>query len=1021
MKMFWNWKVPTIVLSALFILAVSIPSNLQPGFMPEAIKKMQINLGLDLQGGSQLDYSIDMRKVDQADRQDVIDGIIDVINKRVNNLGVSEPNIYASTVGNQDHIIVELAGVKDLDEAKKRVGKTIQLEFKEENDQTQEDQQNIINQVAGGTLVKVLQSPEEFSVIGDTEAKANQDKVFFDKKDYQFADEINNEEVAAILFNLNPGEIYPSLVQADLGIDIINGKFQEQKGYFILKLLDKKDTEREVTSEKEVKAAQILISYSDLDSNIERSKSEAKELANEVLAKLQAEEITFEQAVAEYSDDTELKENNGILPNNVKNFGPFEKNTIDSALALTKANEISANIVETSKGLQILKAIEITEPITETKTESQVAYEKIFFSTKPDPWKDTKLNGQYFKRASVQFDQLARPIVTIEFNSEGAKMFEELTAANKGKRIAIFVGGILRSAPTVNEKIAGGVAQINGTFDMDEASNLARDLNTGAIPAPITLTGQYTIGPNLGAESLSKSLFAGGIGLLLLLAYMIYTYRVPGVVASAALIAYSILLLFIIKVALPSIISLLIALVLYFAIGYWIVNSKEQFIEKSLSFLVATFALFFLTFLLSSPITLTLAGVAGIILSIGMAVDANVLIFERIKEELDNKLAYESAVKEGFDKAWSSIRDSNYSSLITCGILYYFGSSIIRGFALNLAAGILISMFSAILISRTLLLNIKSKKVLKDPKLLGLTLKSRKTINFSKIGQKASLASIILIIATLGSLLLNGLNTGIDFKGGSFIEIQAAEMTQEKVDLVSSAVNEFVEQNSLDNSVVLAAGENAVQIRTSYLNEDQHQALLDSISAKTELELTENRFETVGPSISANLKTKALLSLIIALAAIIIYIATAFREIPKKYNPWKFGIAAFGALVHDVILILGVFSFMQFEVDTLFVTALLTIIGFSVHDTIVVFDRIRENLKAMTDKKLEKVCDVSLTQTLSRSLNTSISTLITLLALVLLGAESIYHFSLALTLGIAVGTYSSIFVATPILNWLNRK
>jgi len=1021
MKMFWNWKVPTIVLSALFILAVSIPSNLQPGFMPEAIKKMQINLGLDLQGGSQLDYSIDMRKVDLADKQDVIDGIIDVINKRVNNLGVSEPNIYASTVGNQDHIIVELAGVKDLEEAKKRVGKTIQLEFKEENDQTQEDQQSKINQIAGGTLVQVLESPEEFNIIGDTESKANQDKVFFDKKDYQFANEINNEEVAAILFNLKPGDIYPSLVQADLGIDIINGKFQEQKGYFILKLIDKKETEREVTSEKEVKAAQILISYSDLDSSIERSKSEAKELANEVLTKLQAEELTFEEAVAEYSDDTELKENDGILPNNIKNFGPFEKNTIDAGLGLNEENQISENIVETAKGLQILKAIEITEPVTETKVETKVAYEKIFFSTKPDPWKDTKLNGQYFKRASVQFDQLARPIVTIEFNAEGAKMFEELTAANKGKRIAIFVGGILRSAPSVNEKIAGGVAQINGSFDHDEAANLARDLNTGAIPAPISLTGQYTIGPNLGAESLNKSLFAGGMGLLLLLAYMIYTYRVPGVVASAALVAYSILLLFIIKVSIPSIISLLIALTLYFAVGYWIVNSKEQFIEKSLSFLVATFALFFLTFLLSSPITLTLAGVAGIILSIGMAVDANVLIFERIKEELDNKLAYESAVKEGFEKAWSSIRDSNYSSLITCGILYYFGSSIIRGFALNLAAGILISMFSAILISRTLLLNIKSKKILKNPKMLGLTLKKRKTINFSKIGKKASIASIILIIATLGSLVFNGLNTGIDFKGGSFIELQAEGLTQEKVDVVSKTVDTYVEQNSLDNSIVIAAGENAVQIRTSYLNEEQHTELIDSIASATELELTENRFETVGPSISSNLKTKALLSLIIALAAIIIYIATAFREIPKKYNPWKFGLAAFGALLHDVILILGVFSFMQFEVDTLFVTALLTIIGFSVHDTIVVFDRIRENLKAMSEKKLAKVCDVSLTQTLSRSLNTSISTLITLLSLVLLGADSIYHFSLALTLGIAVGTYSSIFVATPILNWLNRK
>jgi len=1021
MKSFWNWKVPTILISALFIMVVSIPQNLQPAFMPSFISDMKINLGLDLQGGSQLDFSIDTRKVAPEDHKDVIEGVKEVINKRVNNLGVAEPNIYSSKVGDQDHIIVELAGISDLEEAKQKVGKTIQLEFKEENDVDAETQSNEVSQSAGSTLVAVLQSPEDFAVIGETEAKANQDNIFFDKRDFEFADQIKNEEVAAILFNLKPGEIYPSLVQADLGIDLINGKFQEQKGYFILKATDKKETEREITSEKEVKAAQILISYKDINPEIERSKSEAKDLANQVLEKLNSGEITFADAVLEYSDDTELKESGGILPNNVKNFGPFEKSTIDAALALDTADQISQNVVETARGIQLLKAVEIIEATTETKTETQVAYEKIFFSTKPDPWKETPLNGQYFKRATVAFDQFARPMVTIEFNSEGGEMFEELTARNKGKRIAIFVGGLLVSAPEVNEKISGGVAQINGNFDIESANLLARDLNTGAIPAPITLTGQYTIGPNLGAESLHKSLTAGAIGLVLLLAYMIYTYRVPGVLASAALIAYSVILLFIIKVSLPSIISLLIALSMYFGIGYWIMNSKEQFIEKSLSFLVATFALFFLTFLLSSPVTLTLAGVAGIVLSIGMAVDANVLIFERIKEELDNKLSYKSAVKEGFDKAWSSIRDSNYSSLITCGILYYFGSSIIRGFALNLAAGILISMFSAIVISRTLLLNLKSKDIINNPAKLGLTLKQRKVINFDKIGNKLSVVSGVLILATIISLFTSGLNTGIDFKGGSFIEIQSEQLTSEITQTVTETVNTFVEKNSLDNSVVIPAGETAIQIKTSYLSEQLHTELIGEITKATEVEFTENRFETVGPSISSSLKTKALLSLVIALAAIIIYIATAFREIPKQYNPWKFGLAAFGALVHDVIIILGIFSVFQFEIDTLFVTALLTIIGFSVHDTIVVFDRIRENLKTMEGKKLKTVCNASLTQTLSRSLNTSVSTLITLLALVLLGSESIYLFSLALTLGIAVGTYSSLFIATPILNYLNRK
>ncbi len=1021
MRNFFNWKLPTILISALLILVVSIPQNLQPSFMPGVIKDMKINLGLDLQGGSQLDYAIDLRKVAIEDQKDVIEGVQEVINKRVNKLGVSEPNIYSSKIGEQNHIIVELAGVKDLDEAKKRVGKTIQLEFKEENDVISEEQKQAIGQTAANTLITVLEAPEDFHIIGDTEAKANQDKISFESVDFQFADEIKNEEISAILFNLKDQEIYPSLIEADLGLVFNNGKFQEQKGYFILKLLEKQTVDREITTDKEVKASQILIAYNDIDANIERTQTEAKDLANEVLAKLNSGEVTFEDAVTQYSDDPEFKEKSGLLPNNIKNYGPYEKATIDSALGLNEVNQISQNIVETSKGLQILRAQEIIESTTEVTAEDQIKYEKIFFSTKPDEWKDTALNGQFFKRAAVAFDQFARPMVTIEFDAEGAELFEELTETNKGKRIAIFVGGILRSAPEVNEKISGGVAQINGSFDIDEANLLARDLNTGAIPAPISLTGQYTIGPNLGAKSLQQSLIASSIGLLLLLVYMIYTYRVPGVLASAALIAYSVLLLFVIKVALPSILSLLIALLAYFAVCSWIVNSKEKFVEKSLSFIVATFGLFFLTFLLSAPVTLTLAGVAGIILSIGMAVDANVLIFERIKEEVANNRPYASAVKEGFQKAWSSIRDSNYSSLITCGILYYFGSSIIRGFALNLAAGILISMFSAIVISQTLLMGIKNNKVIDNKKMMGLKLKKRKTISFSKLGKKLSIVSAVLILVTFGSLMTKGLNTGLDFKGGSLIELETQVVTPELTEEIKTIMQEFAVENSFDKATVFAAGENAIQIKTNYLSETQHLALIDQIQTTTELEFTENRFESIGPLISNSLKNKAIISLLIALAAIILYIAVAFREIPKQYNPWKFGFAAFGALLHDVIIVLGIFSLLQFEIDTLFVTALLTIIGFSVHDTIVVFDRIRENLKQMDTTSLSKVCDTSLTQTLSRSLHTSISTLITLLALVLLGSQNIFHFALALTLGIAVGTYSSLFIATPILNWLNRK
>jgi preprotein translocase subunit SecD len=293
-----------------------------------------------------------------------------------------------------------------------------------------------------------------------------------------------------------------------------------------------------------------------------------------------------------------------------------------------------------------------------TQQQEQIGVGYLFFSQMPTGWKDTELDGTEFRSATVTLDEFGRPTVQINFNDEGAQLFQQLTASNIGKQIAIFVGGELISAPTVQAEIAGGTAVITGTYSIQEARLLAQDLNTGAIPAPIFLSGQRTIEPTLGATALQTSLKAALIGVFVLMVYMLFMYRLLGLLANIALVGYALILFALLKLPL---------------------------------FLVS-----------DQYIVLSLAGMAGIILSIGMAVDANVLIFERMREELRKGKSVSTAASTGFTRAWPSIRDGNVSTLITCAILFIIGTSIIKGFAITLGLGVAISMFSAIVITRYL-------------------------------------------------------------------------------------------------------------------------------------------------------------------------------------------------------------------------------------------------------------------------------------------------------------------------------
>jgi len=696
-------KILIIVIFAIGLGFLDLPSEYQQKVipnLPQSLKEMKYNLGLDLQGGTQLTYKIDLNKVDPSQRQKIIEGVKEVITKRVNGLGVNEPYIYVSDFGGEKYIVVELAGIKDIEKAKATVGKVIQLEFKTQKNTSDASEIEVVRVAANDTLKKI-KNGTAISQIGPELQSANPQKVqYIENKDYVYQDQLV-PTIQNVLAKLPVGKIFSEIVEGNNGKFLDSSGLKDQTGFFVLQLVDKKTQDREIKHDKSIKVSHLLISYKGAERaalTVTRSKEEAQKLAKEVLTKLQAGE-DFSTLVNEYSDDLSNKDKGGILDQEVNKDSQYDPDFIAGALDLQNNNEISQKPVETKFGFHLIKADKVTPEYTETKSEEAYKLQEIFFSTLPDPWQDTELNGEYFESASVAFNNLYVPYVSIKFNDEGAKIFEKLTEENINKPLAIFVGGELISAPNVQQKISGGQAQITGNFSVDEANKLARDLMTGAIPAPITLSGQYTLGASIGEQALNASFKAGLIGIIVLALFMILYYRLPGLIANIALTIYAIILAFLIKMSIPMIASTLIAAVIYVFIIIKIVQSEENGLEKLASFVIATFAFFFLAFLFSTSITLTLAGFAGIVLSVGMAVDANILIFERMKEEMRNGSTYSMAIVAGFNRAWPSIRDSNFTTLIICAILIVFGSSIIRGFAFNLAAGVVVSMFTAISIS----------------------------------------------------------------------------------------------------------------------------------------------------------------------------------------------------------------------------------------------------------------------------------------------------------------------------------
>lgn len=543
-KKIWITFIAIIVLAVLAGL-VDWPKgpNLKLG---NYFKELKVHLGLDLQGGAHLLYSADTKDIEESEKTSAMEGVRDVIERRVNAIGVSEPVVQTSKVGSDWRIIVELPGVTDINQAITAIGETPFLEFKEEvqpqalteEQKTQAQAYNLLaKQKAEDIQQQALLPDADFGKLANENsedtASANGDLGFFGRG--QMVTEFEDA-----VFNAELGKVIPNLVQT-------------QYGYHIIKVNEERTND---------------------SGQLERS-------AQHILITTQSEEAT---------------------------------SSLDFAV--------------------------------------------------------TGLSGKQLKRAQVQFDpNTNEPQVGLEFDEEGKKLFGEITERNVGKLVAIYLDGAPISIPRVNEPIKEGKAVITGSFTLEEAKTLARRLNAGALPVPIILINQQSIGPTLGQESIEKSFLAGLIGLVIVVLFMIFYYRWPGILASLALIIYTLLVLALFKLI---------------------------------------------------PVTLTLAGVAGFIISIGMAVDANVLIFERMKEELRAGKTLITAIDDGFDRAWPSIRDSNVSTIITCVILAWFGTSLIKGFAITLGIGVLLSMFSAITVTRTFLRVSLTKWLEKRPAWLGV-------------------------------------------------------------------------------------------------------------------------------------------------------------------------------------------------------------------------------------------------------------------------------------------------------------
>lgn len=621
----------------------------------------------------------------------------------------------------------------------------------------------------------------------------------------------------------------------------------------------------------------------------------------------------------------------------------------------------------------------------------------LLYAGKTDRQGKPAMGGDVVSDASQDFDQQNNPIVNMTMNARGASQWQKITKEAAGtegtsednKAVAVVLDQLVYSAPVVQNEIPNGRTQISGNFTIQEAQDLANILKAGALPAPTNIIQANIVGPSLGEEAIQAGLWSFVIALILVMAYMVFYYNGAGVASLVALVVN-----------------------MFFVFGV----------------------------LASLGAVLTLPGIAGIVLTIGMAVDANVLIYERIREELAQGKGLRLAIQDGYQNAYSSIIDANVTTFLTGVILYSFGTGPIRGFATTLIIGILTSLFCAIFVTRIIFeARLASKKTVSFAN--NITRGAFKNVNFNFLSsrKRAYLISGLIILAGIVSLATRGLNYGVDFVGGRSYQVRF-DQNVSSAKIQSELGNYFqdAEGKSVVPEVKTIGEASQVLITTKYRVEESGIAVEDDIKSRLYDGLqqffaeapSEERFFTetegeeplgvvaerqVGPSIADDIRTAAIWSIVFSLAIIFLYILIRFTR-------WQFSLGAVAAVFHDVLIVLSLFSLLQglmpfsLEIDQAFIAAILTVIGYSLNDTVVVFDRIREfQIYHSKRRNLFNIVNNALNATLSRTFNTSMTTLFVLLIIFFFGGEVIRGFMFALVIGVIVGTYSSLFIATPVM------
>lgn len=652
--------------------------------------------------------------------------------------------------------------------------------------------------------------------------------------------------------------------------------------------------------------------------------------------------ITYE-AVEENPSEQSMEDTKEKLQDRVENY------STESQVYMEGSNRITIDIPGATDANEILK--ELGEPGT-----------LIFCTDANDPEGTMVMDGNDIQNAqgymnSQATDSRDRYIVQLTLTENGRQKFAAVTeelAETQGILYIVYDGEIV-SAPRCEQKIDSETCEINGMSSLEEANQLASTIRIGALPVELKELRSSVVGARLGEEAVQTSLLAGAIGLAIIIVFMIVLYRMPGAAASLALILYT---------------------------GMIIV-------------LLGAF---------NQEITLTLPGIAGIILSIGMAVDANVIIFTRIREEIGMGRNVSTAINTGFSKALSAIIDGNVTTLIAAAVLYVMGSGTVRGFAQTLALGIVLSMFTALFVTRTIIKALYAVGI-QDEKFYGKVI-HKKTINF--LGKKTfcfALSGIIILIG-IGTMVYNGvrgdaLNYSLDFKGGTSTSVTFNE--NYTINQLNDEVKPIVAEVTQDNDIQMTPVQNSneVNIKTRELTQEEREELYQKLQENFGVDETLITYENIGATVSGEMQRSAVRAAVIAAIFMLIYVWFRFKDI-------KFASSAVLALVHDVMIVVTCYAVFRWSVGNTFIACILTIVGYSINATIVIFDRIRENLKENKQMELAELVNTSISQTLTRSINTSLTTVIMVIVLYIVGVESIREFALPLIVGLVAGTYSSV-------------